>query len=135
LLSALFQTIVIPQAGADEIKPSIRQAPLWIKVEPLKGANPQAEFPGSLGEGERQTITLALRFGADFVILDDLPARRMARMLNLPVIGTLGILLACKRRGFIPNIRSEMDSLLQNSFFMSSKLYDRLLEAASESRT
>jgi predicted nucleic acid-binding protein len=135
LLSDLFQTVLIPKAVADEIKPSLRQAPEWIKVELMKGAHPEPEFPASLGEGERQAITLALNCGADFVVLDDLPARRVARTLNLPVIGTVGILLASKRRGFIPAIRAEMDSLLQHSFFISADLYDRLLEAAGESRT
>lgn len=46
----------------------------------------------SLGLGESETIALATELQADFVILDDLAARKMATNLGLNVKGTLAIL-------------------------------------------
>jgi predicted nucleic acid-binding protein len=45
--------------------------------------------------GRRWALAIQLR--ADWIILDDLPARRAAEANGLNVIGTLGTLLAGKR--------------------------------------
>ena len=45
----------------------------------------------SLGIGESETIALATELQADFIILDDLAARKMATKLGLNVRGTLAI--------------------------------------------
>jgi predicted nucleic acid-binding protein len=90
---------------------------------------------GSLGDGEREAIALALELCADAIVLDDLPARRVAHAIGLNVIGTAGLLLTAKRRGLIAHIRPELDKLLAASFFLSPQLYDDLLRAASEPST
>ncbi|WP_293157521.1 hypothetical protein [Okeania sp. SIO2C9] len=46
----------------------------------------------SFGRGESETIALAKELQTDFVILDDLAARKMATNLGLNVKGTLAIL-------------------------------------------
>ena len=60
------------------------------------------------------------------------PARRLARALGLPVIGTLGILLAAKRRGFLPAVQPCVDALIQNGFRIAADLYKRVLADAGE---
>jgi hypothetical protein len=59
------------------------------------------------------------------LILDEQPARRLATSLELRVIGTVGILMAGKERGFLAKIRPELDRLLAVRFFMDQDLYDR----------
>jgi predicted nucleic acid-binding protein len=49
------------------------------------------------GDGEWEALALAIQLRADWIILDDLPARRAAEANGLNVIGTLGTLLAGKR--------------------------------------
>lgn len=93
---------------------------------------PTIVLRSSLGDGEREAIALAIEQRADPLIIDDLPARRLASGVGINVIGTAGVLLAAKRRGFISIIRPELDSLLRNSFFLSSQLYKALLDAAGE---
>ena len=66
------------------------------------------------------------------MILDDLPARRIAAALELPVIGTLGVLVAAKEAGFIRSIRPHMDELAKRRFFISDDLYRDLLKAVGE---
>jgi ribosomal protein S18 acetylase RimI-like enzyme len=88
---------------------------------------------GRLGAGEREAIALALELGADAILLDDRPARRVAEAAGLNVVGTLGLLLEAKRVGLLASVRPELDKLLETSFFLSRQLYERLLEMAGES--
>ena len=44
---------------------------------------------------------LAQELGADYVVLDDLLARRKAQRLHLAVIGTLGLLLLFNKRNLL----------------------------------
>ena len=59
-------------------------------------------------------ISLGLESGAALLILDDQPARRLATSLGLRVIGTVGLLMAGKERGFLAKIRPELDRLPRN---------------------
>lgn len=59
-----------------------------------------AGMASRLGAGERSCLAVAVvRSGA--LASDDLPARQWARQHNVEVTGTVGILLACVRRGFL----------------------------------
>jgi predicted nucleic acid-binding protein len=86
----------------------------------------------SLGAGESEAIILALELRAQLVILDDRPARRLAQALQVPVVGTVGILVAAKRRGLLPAVRPSLDALLQHDFRISQRLYEQVLADAGE---
>jgi predicted nucleic acid-binding protein len=88
----------------------------------------------ALGPGESEAIALALEIAAQWVILDERPARRLAQALGLPVIGTLGVLLASKRRGLLPAVRPCVDAQVNFGFHISLGLYDLVLADAGESR-
>jgi predicted nucleic acid-binding protein len=53
----------------------------------------------SLHKGEVQALQLALQRPADLLLTDDAAARIAARQLELPVHGTIGIILRSIRRG------------------------------------
>ncbi|MGH9346266.1 MAG: DUF3368 domain-containing protein [Vicinamibacterales bacterium] len=74
-----------------------------------------------------------MEVGADAVLLDDRPARRVAEAAGLNVIGTLSLLLEAKGLGLVAAVPPELDNLLETSFFLSQQLYDRLLRMAGES--
>ncbi|MGB2608647.1 MAG: DUF3368 domain-containing protein, partial [Isosphaeraceae bacterium] len=67
---------------------------------------------GSLGILERlyRTIALSIERSAARLILDDKKSRRVARQLNLPVTGTLAVLLNAKERGIIPKVRDTLSN-------------------------
>jgi uncharacterized protein len=87
----------------------------------------------SLGPGESEAIALALEVSAAWLIVDDRAARRLAQALGLTVIGTLGVLLAAKRHGFLAAVQPWMDSLAQHGFRIGADLYERVLADANES--
>ena len=63
-----------------------------------------------------------------------MPARKVAERLGLPLVGTLGILLIAKRRGVIKAVREPVDALRSSGFYMSTRLYEHLLQEAGEGR-
>jgi predicted nucleic acid-binding protein len=64
-----------------------------------------ARLSSSLGEGERTCIALAKSRGGSLAT-DDLAARRTARQFGIPITGTLGILVACVRRGLLSKLEA-----------------------------
>jgi len=73
-----------------------------------------------------------LELGAALLIVDEQPARRLATALGLRVVGTVGLLMAGKDRGFLAKVRPELDRLLAVRFFMDQDLYDRVTAQAGE---
>ena len=132
LLPAIFGSILIPPAVAAEIAPSIADLPHWLHVEGLKQSIPGILVQRSLGAGEREALALGIEAAAERLLLDDLPARRIARSLNLSVTGTIGVLLVAKRHGLIVSVRPHLDALVRESFFVGSGLYEEVLQLAGE---
>ena len=85
-----------------------------------------------MGPGESETICLTLERNAPLVLLDDRAARRHAVSLGLPVMGTLGVLMASKRKGYIQAIKPVVDSLLDLGFRVAPGLRDQVLGDAGE---
>ena len=73
--------------------------PPIIKVATLSAVG-AAYVQGALGrlhQGELEAIILAQEIAADYVVLDDLLARRKAQSLAIDVIGTVGLLLLLEK--------------------------------------
>ena len=130
LLETIFGSLVIPPAVAREAA----NVPLgdWIAIRSLQGPLPPLVTRAGLGPGESESIGVALEAGADRVILDDRPARRLAEALGIPVIGTLGILLAAKRKGLITAVRQPVDALREDGFRVANDIYEEILQRAGE---
>ncbi len=131
LLPALFTRILIPPAVEKEVA-CLRKLPRWVLVQPLAQPPRLGRLGLSLGAGEREAIGLSLEIAASRLLVDDKAARRLAKSLQLPVIGTLGLLLAAKRRGFLPTVRPCLEALQDASFYLTPDLYARILADAGE---
>jgi hypothetical protein len=132
LLRRLYTHISIPPAVAREVEPTLARLPDWVLVQKLAHPLQPITVSGSIGPGEREVISLGLELGAALLIVDEQPARRLATSLGLRVIGTLGLLMAGKERGFLAKIKPELDRLLAVRFFMDQDLYDRVIAHAGE---
>ena len=132
LLPGIFESVLIPPAVAREISPSIPVLPAWLRIQAASVLPPASLLRRRLGDGEWEALALAIELRADWIILDDLPARRAAEATGLNVIGTLGTLVAAKRAGLLKSIRPELDALVRTSFFISPQLYNELLQAVGE---
>src|SRR3989304_6706844 len=110
LLSGLFTQLIVPPAVVREVAPI--QLPGWVVEQPLAQPVGPHLLRAALGEDESAAISLAVERKACWVILDDRAARRLARSRGLPGIGTLGLLLAAKRRGLLAVVRPSIDALV-----------------------
>jgi uncharacterized protein len=133
LFERLFSAIFVPPIVAQEIAPTVAR-PKWLVVRSLALPLSPVIAQSTLDRGERDAIGLALELRAEQVIFDDRPARRMARALGLSVTGTLGVLLAAKRYGYVPLIRPLIDELLASGFFVGSDIYADILREAGEDK-
>jgi predicted nucleic acid-binding protein len=131
LLEQLFGIVRVPPAVVSEVTPTV-SLPAWIREHALAQPVGPRILGASLGPGESEAISLALETEARLVLLDERPARRLAQALHLPVMGTLGILLAAKRRRLLTALRPCLDALLQHDFRVASSLYEDALRAAGE---
>jgi predicted nucleic acid-binding protein len=132
LIELLFGPILIPSAVSREVSPSLPVLPAWITTRYLTQPLPSEIIKASLGAGESETLALALEVRAGLIVLDERPARKLALVLDIPVVGTAGILLAAKRAGFIPEVRPLLDALIEHGFRVSNALRDRVLADAAE---
>ena len=132
LLRALFEEVVIPPEVRREVAPGMPQLPEWIKTRSLLRPLHARVLAASLDAGESEAISLALEGQAEWAILDDLPARRLAKELGIAIVGTAGVLFAAKQHGLIPSIRGPLDELRARGFRLRQNVYAEILNAAGE---
>jgi len=127
----LFGEVVIPPAVRREIAASV-VVPAWVVERALTQPIGPRILAASLGPGESETLSLALELDARAAIIDEWPARRLARLLGVPVVGTLGLLVEAKRRGILASVRPHVEALLRFGFRVSAAVCDEVLRDAGE---
>lgn len=85
-----------------------------------------------LDKGEKHTIDMAKRSGAEWVIIDEKLARNIADYLGLRVTGTLGILLKAKQQGLIVSFRDQVNAMLQLGIRYHPNLIEKLANTVGE---
>ena len=136
LLRQLFGNLFIPPAVRAEIKDEISVAAVatadWITVQAVHDMLAVQLLQEELDAGECEAIILAKELTADLILIDERSATRRARMLGLPVIGTLGVLLLGKQVGQLVALRPLLERLRSIEFHMSTDLFEHVLSAADE---
>lgn len=132
LLRALFDEIVVPASVYEEVvqqgrgrsgSQAVAQAD-WLAVREPEAPSPlPAELMG-LDEGELDVILLAREIEADWALIDEKLARQIAMALDLPVKGTLGLLLVAYQVGLLSREEAleATHVLAQSSVRLSAKL-------------
>lgn len=135
LLKQQFGDVSIPEGVHGELeriedpaaKKSIDEATRdgWLRIVRCKDKGLAATLSLTLDVGEAEAIALSLECSPSRLIIDELEGRRVARNLNVPVVGTLGILLKARREGVIANLGEEVMSLRSKAGFFISPLLER----------
>jgi predicted nucleic acid-binding protein len=140
LLKELYGTIIIPEkvryeiviqgrgaAGAEEVANAS-----WINVQTVKNKLAVELLRERLDAGESEAIVLAMESKADLLLMDEARGRRISEGRGIKLIGTLGLLAVAKKRGLITQIKPLLEQLITVGFYMSSDLYQAMLEQAGE---
>ncbi len=101
ILRSLYGEITIPQAVFDEVTAKadsacaqVKQSLEWIHAERIQDPSDMKMYKAKLHAGEVEVMILAQQEPkADVVMIDDNAAKKTAKYLGLPVVGTLGVLL------------------------------------------
>jgi uncharacterized protein len=106
----------------------------FIQVEKPKKTNESIKKTTlNLDEGERQVIFLGASFDEEvLLLLDDKAGRTKARQLNLPVVGTAGLLLLFKQRNLIEKVVPLMTALREQGYWLSDTLVNQVQKLADE---
>ena len=138
ILTYLYEEIYVPTAVYKEVvrsnKPFAKELRLFLtgKIKNVKNKMAVDILLSDIGAGEAEAIVLALEQHPDVILIDDLKARRFARIKGLNVMGTMGLLLMAKKAGLVTEIKPLLSGLLANNIRISSKIIDITLHAADE---
>ena len=138
LLPQLFDSVKVPPAvwrevtehKADIAAQSLPQS-AWIKqTEAVSVAASIAAW--DLGAGESAVLSYALTHPNYTAIVDDAAARRCAISLNIPTLGTGGLIVLAKKKGIISSIADPIQSLRNTGLWLSDSLVTLLKQQAGE---
>lgn len=133
LLQYRYEVVLVTSTVATEIKRygqtdityRLLQSTEWLKV--VKSLPEVKEVRDcNLDPGETSILSWAYANPGTEAILDDLAGRRCASRLEIPIRGTLGLVLSAKQRGYIVEAKPLIERLRQAGMY----LFDRVVEQA-----
>lgn len=138
LLTQLFIDICVPTAvwteimiaEADDLAKQQLPITSWLRcmeqdINPVVGS-------WDLGAGESTVLSFALKYSGYRALIDDSAARRCARSLGIPSIGTGGVLVLAKRRGLITSATQAIQRVRDMGLWLADDLVDLLKQKAGE---
>lgn len=102
----------------------------WLITKPVSTI-PANITEWRLGAGESGVLALAAKHQLE-AIIDDLAGRKCAATLNIPIRGTLGIVLVAKQRGVIPAARPVIEDMMRAGLYLSRKILNKALRRVGE---
>ncbi len=77
--------------------------------------------------GEAESAVLYEELNADYLLIDDNKARKIAESLKINCIGTLGLLLKAKEKGLILEVKPVFENLIKFGRYFSTNLLNDIL--------
>lgn len=139
LLPKLFTEIVVPEAVWDEVSrgDDIASHKLydyeleWI-TRGLTSISDEISV-WNLGDGESEVLAWALNNQKQYhAVIDDRAARNCAKTLDIPTLGTGGILVLAKKRGLINSVGEALKRLENVGLYISDEVIELLKKQAGE---
>ncbi|MGI8884848.1 MAG: DUF3368 domain-containing protein [Pyrinomonadaceae bacterium] len=139
ILPELFEQILVPESvwqeilSGDKNDPAKQKLPAlsWSKRISATSLNEKVKNY-NLGKGETEALSLALKIDESGVILDDFAARKCARNLKIPFIGTGGLLILAKQKKLINSVSDAVQKVQNQGLWLSEAVIEMLKEKAGE---
>ncbi len=137
LLDRLFAEVRVPQAVYDEVivegKPAAQTLQAYLQGKIISVPLENVVITGAgLGRGEIEAMALYKSMQADYLLIDDNRARKVARLNHVRITGSQGILLMAKHHGLITQVRPYLEQLRATDIRISERLIERTLGLAGE---
>lgn len=82
--------------------------------------------------GEAGVLALAREINGSTALLDDSQARRVAERLNIPRIGTLGLLRLARKKNLVQRLYPLIEELQSHGIYMHQNLVNMILRDVGE---
>nr|VFJ60326.1 MAG: Predicted nucleic acid-binding protein, contains PIN domain [Candidatus Kentron sp. FW]VFJ64640.1 MAG: Predicted nucleic acid-binding protein, contains PIN domain [Candidatus Kentron sp. FW] len=132
-------TVLVPKAVVAELLEGFDGLPIVDAVNKNTRfaivddvTTPPAVLAWDLGAGETQVLGVCLEKSGSVAILDDKAARQCGMSMGIPIVGTLGVILAAKRSGLIPMAGTVVDQLLREGLYLERTLVEKALKEVGE---
>lgn len=138
ILELLFKEVIISEGVYEEIikkdKPKSTKLKEYFKnnVKTVSNIIAVNILKQDIDLGEAESIVLALELKIEDILIDDLKGRKYAKIEGLKIIGSMGLLLEAKRRGFIKEIKPLLEILIKNNIRLGDALIEQVLKTANE---
>jgi predicted nucleic acid-binding protein len=134
----MFTEIVVPDAVWQEIMDgphldrAVQQLPelAWLKKTSISPAPDIVRW--DLGMGETEVLSVIARDSEYTAVLDDMLAKKCARSLGLPTIGTGTILILAKEQGLIQSVEQSLRALQNAGLWISEAVIQMIKQQAGE---
>ena len=140
LFKKLFNEVYIPDAVKQEVLSGGRDSfgvkeiktEKWLKTKKIRNKLAKEYLLTEIDDGEAEIIILAEELKAGTIIMDDKLGKRVAKLRDIKVVGTLRILVAAKKKGLITEVKPLIEKLKENGFWLSNNVYKAILREAKE---
>ena len=103
----------------------------WLK-KPGKPVDLNSFLSNSLDKGEAAVIQLAIDNNINTVCIDETAGRRIARLNNLKVTGSLGIIISAIKSGEEIDIVRVIDNMKNNGVWIGKELASKAIRLIDE---
>jgi len=141
ILKTIFKELHVPMAVHSEIEAYFSGDDQWqkcldegfiIRTE-IQTSPKIKELMIHLHMGEAEALCLCIENNAKLCLLDDKDARIIARLNNIPISGTLGVLMKAKKMGIIESVKDLMDRLrTDHHYWINDAMYNKVLSLSNE---
>jgi len=137
LLDQLFDDIKVPQAVFHEViidgKPVANTLKDYLNGKVVGiDLTPYVINAGGLGRGELEAMALYKHLPADYLLVDDRWARKVAQLNQITITGSQGILLFAKQQGIITQVKPFLEQLQTSTIHISKQVITTTLKLAGE---
>jgi uncharacterized protein len=94
------------------------------KVKSVKGKN---YLISMMDYGESEAVLLYQELKADYFLVDDQRARNIAESMDINCIGSVGLLLRAKSKGYLQSLRPVFSKWIHNKRYFSLNLLNTIL--------
>lgn len=137
LLEKLFTSVAVPETVYWEATRSDKPQAQALK-QFLQGKIHQVDLRNYVfldafaDAGETEAMVLFKQLSADKLLIDDRRGRKVAKINQIDTIGSLGILLAAKANGFVPEVAPLLRQIEESDIYLTPDLIATVLEMAGE---
>jgi predicted nucleic acid-binding protein len=139
VLKNLYREVLVPREVADELRAGGAtgfglarfEEANWLAVESERvTVNPY--LSNTLDLGEAAVIQLALDRNVETVCIDETVGRRVARLNNLQLTGSIGVLLKAKKEGASLEIARAIENMKSAGIWVSERVAKAAIALAGE---